>query len=562
MPRLSEYLLPTEREPPADAEALSHKLLVRAGLVRQLGAGLWTWMPAGWRTHQRVVQIIREEMNAIGGMEVLMPVLQPAELWRRSGRYAIDELFKLKDRKDADLVLGMTSEEVVTTHAATTIRSYRDLPKILYHFQTKERDEPRPRAAVLRSREFIMKDSYSFDRDPAGLDVSYEKHARAYDRIFDRCGLEWYSVEADVGMMGGSAAHEYMAPCPAGENDVVLAPGYAANLEVASAVAQPVPLPPATAVPEEVPTPGMTTIAQVARALELPEGALLKAYPVMLPDGEFVLVMLRGDHKVNDIKLALALKSPFRQATADEIEQQLGPPGSIGPVGVGVRILLDEAVASDGGGYVTGANRPDTHLRGVVPGRDFSFERGDVRTVVEGDTIGGQPVRIEPAIEVGNIFKLGTRYSVAMGAHYLDQTGASQPLWMGCYGIGPARIAAAAIEQFADDRGISWPRAIAPFDVHLVTLGKDGSEERAISDSLYEELQATGLETLYDERDAGPGEKFADAELLGCPLRVTIGRRTLQNQEIEVQVRRGQESRALPLEGAASAVADLWRALG
>jgi prolyl-tRNA synthetase len=561
MPRLSEYLLPTEREPPADAEALSHKLLVRAGLIRQLGAGLWTWMPAGWRTHQRVEQIIREEMNAIGAMEVLMPVLQPAELWRRSGRYGIDELFKLRDRKDADMVLGMTSEEVVTTHAASMIRSYRDLPKILYHFQTKERDEPRPRAAVLRSREFIMKDSYSFDRDPKGLDSSYEKHARAYDRIFDRCGLEWYSVEADVGMMGGSAAHEYMAPCPAGENDVVLAPGYAANLEVAAAEAQGVALPAASAAPEEVPTPGMTTIAQVAEALGLPQGALLKAYPVVLPDESFVLVMLRGDHKVNDIKLALALKSEFRQATAAEIERRLGPPGSIGPVGVDARILLDDAVATDAGGYVTGANRPDMHLRGVVPGRDFSFERGDVRNVVEGDTVGGHPVRIEPAIEIGNIFKLGTRYSIAMGAHYLDQNGASQSIWMGSYGIGPARVAAAAVEQFADEQGISWPRAIAPFDAHLVTLGREGSEERALSDSLYEQLQAAGLDTLYDERDAGPGEKFADAELLGCPLRVTIGRRTLQNQEIEVQVRRGQESRALPLEGAAAAVADLWREL-
>jgi prolyl-tRNA synthetase len=563
MPRLSEYLLPTEREPPADAEALSHKLLVRAGLIRQVGSGLWSWLPAGWRAHQRVVQIIREEMDAIGGMEMLMPIMQPAELWKRTGRYEGfgDELFKLKDRKDADMVLAPTSEEVVTTHASTMIRSYRDLPKILYHFQTKERDEPRPRAAVLRSREFVMKDSYSFDRDRAGLDESYEKHARAYDRIFDRCGLEWYSVEADVGAMGGFGAHEYMAPCPAGENDVVLAPGYAANLEVASAQAQSVELPVASDRPEEVPTPGMSTIAQVADALQLPEGALLKAYPVVLTDGAFVLVMLRGDHKINDIKLALALKSQFRQANAAEIEQQLGPPGSIGPVGVQARILLDDGVATDVGGYVVGANRPDLHLRGVVPGRDFNFERGDIRNVVLGDTIGGHAVRIEPAIEVGNIFKLGTRYSDVLGATYLDQGGASQTIWMGCYGIGPARIAAAAIEQFADENGISWPRAISPFDVHLVTLGKEGSEERAVSDSLYEQLQAAGLDTLYDERDAGPGEKFADAELLGCPLRVTIGRRTLQNGEIEVQVRRGQDSRTLPLEGAASAIADLWRDL-
>ncbi len=563
MPRLSEYLLPTEREPPADAEALSHKLLVRAGLIRQVGSGLWSWMPAGWRAHQRVVQIIREEMDAIGGLEVLMPILQPAELWKRSGRYESfgEELFRLRDRKDADMVLAPTSEEAVTTHAAALIRSYRDLPKILYHFQTKERDEPRPRAAVLRSREFVMKDSYSFDRDREGLDRTYELHARAYDRIFDRCGLEWYSVEADVGAMGGFGAHEYMAPCPAGENDVVVAPGYAANLEVASAEPQPVELPPAPAGPQEAPTPGLVTIAQVAGALGLPEGALLKAYPVVLPDGSLVLVMLRGDHKVNEIKLALALGGPSRQATPEEIEAQLGPPGSIGPVGVSARILLDDAVVAGAGGYVVGANRPGLHLSGVVPGRDFMFERADVRNVVAGDTVAGHPVRIEPAIEVGNIFKLGTRYSDVLGATYLDHAGVSRPIWMGCYGIGPARIAAAAIEQFADDRGISWPRAIAPFDVHLVTLGKDGSEERELSDRLYEELRSAGLDTLYDDRDAGPGEKFADAELLGCPLRVTIGRRTLQNGEIEVQVRRGQEARALPLDDAAAATVQLWRGL-
>ncbi|HET9168646.1 MAG TPA: proline--tRNA ligase [Actinospica sp.] len=563
MPRQSEYLLPTERDPPADAEALSHKLLVRAGLIRQVGSGLWSWMPAGWRAHQRVVQIIREEMDAIGGLEVLMPILQPAELWKRSGRYESfgEELFRLRDRRHADMVLAPTSEEAVTTHAASLIRSYRDLPKILYHFQTKERDEPRPRAAVLRSREFVMKDSYSFDRDREGLDRTYELHARAYDRIFDRCGLEWYSVEADVGAMGGFGAHEYMAPCPAGENEVVIAPGYAANLEVAAAEPQPVDLPTAPSAPEETPTPGLVTIAQVAGALGLPEGALLKAYPVVLADGSMVLVMLRGDHKVNEIKLALALGGASRQATPEEIEAQLGPPGSIGPVGVSARILLDDAVVAHGGGYVVGANRPDVHLREVVPGRDFSFERGDVRNVVAGDTVGGHPVRIEPAIEVGNIFKLGTRYSDALGATYLDQSGASRPIWMGCYGIGPARIAAAAIEQFADDRGISWPRAIAPFDVHLVTLGREGSEERELSDRLYEELRSVGLDTLYDDRDAGPGEKFADAELLGCPLRLTIGRRTLQNGEIEVQVRRGQEARALPLDDAAAATVQLWRGL-
>ncbi|MBV9804284.1 MAG: proline--tRNA ligase [Solirubrobacterales bacterium] len=557
MTRLSSYFLPTEREPPADAEALSHKLMVRAGLIRQVGAGLWSWLPAGWRVHQRVVQIVREEMNAIGGHEMLMPVLQPAELWRRSGRYGIEELFKLKDRREADLVLAMTHEEVVTTHVAAAVKSYRDLPLILYHFQVKERDEPRPRAGVLRTREFIMKDSYTFDRDAETLEVSYQKHVIAYDRMMDRCGLEWYRVEADVGMMGGTGAHEYMAPCPAGENHVVLAGGYAANLEVASGEPQPVALEPALDAPEVVPTPGMTTIEAVATELGLPHGALLKAFPIVLDGDEMRLVMLRGDHRVNEIKLRTALGTDFRPAHPDEVTARLGPPGYIGPVGAQMPILLDDGVAT--GGYVTGANQPDAHLRGVEPGRDFRFERVDVRAVMPGDTINGATIRIEPAIEVGNIFKLGTRYSKPLGATYLDDAGHEQLIWMGCYGFGPARAAAAAVEQYADEAGISWPQAIAPFDVELVTLGKAGTEERAFADGLYGELQELGLEVLYDERDAGPGEKFIDAELLGCPLRVTIGRRTLGAGEVEVQLRRGRETTSVLIEDAAEEIAALWR---
>ncbi|HTW12061.1 MAG TPA: proline--tRNA ligase [Solirubrobacteraceae bacterium] len=559
MTRLTEFLLPTEREPPADAEALSHKLMVRAGLVRQVAAGLWTWLPAGWRTHQRAVQIIREEMDAAGALEMLMPVMQPAELWRRSGRYPSQELFKLRDRRDAEYVLGLSGEEVVTTHAASLIRSYRDLPKILYHFQVKERDEPRPRAGVLRTREFVMKDAYSFDRDPAGLDESYERMARAYDRIYDRCGIEWYRAQADVGSMGGFGSDEYMAPCAAGENDVVIAPGYHANIEVASADAQAVELPPALSAPEEVATPALTTIEQVAQTLELAPGALLKAYPIVMDaDEELVMVLVRGDHRVSDVKLRIALGG-FRAASPAEIEDRIGPPGFIGPVGAQLRIVMDTAVRADGGGYVVGANRPDLHLRGVVPGRDFNFEPADVREVVLGDTLGGTPIRIEPAIEVGNIFKLGTYYSVPLGASFLDSNGVSEPIWMGCYGIGPARIAAAAVEQFADEQGISWPRALAPFDVHLVTLGRAGSEERTLSERLYEDLVAAGLTVVYDDRDAGPGEKFADAELLGVPLRVTVGRRTLAAGELEIQHRRGQQSATVGLDGAVPAILDLWQ---
>jgi prolyl-tRNA synthetase len=558
MTRLSGYLLPTEKQPPADAEALSHKLLVRAGMIRQLGAGLWTWMPAGWRVHQKVAQIIREEMNAIGGQEMLMPVLHPAELWQRSGRYEIPELLKLQDRKGADMVLAMTHEENVTFHISSIVRSYRDLPLILYHFQTKERDEPRPRAAVLRTREFIMKDAYTFDRDREGLDASYERCIGAYDRIFDRVGLEWHRVESDVGMMGGFGAHEYMAPCAAGEDEVALAPGYAANVEIASAQAQPVELPSPLPEPELVETPGMTTVAAVANEFGVPPGALLKAYPVITGD-ELKLVILRGDHRVNDTKLQNALGAEFRPAQPAEFEDRIGPAGFIGPVGADVPMLLDEGVAP--GSYISGSNRPDAHLRGVEPGRDFSFERVDIRRVEPGDTVDGHPIRVEPAIETGNIFKLGTRYAKALGARYLDESGAEQLIWMGSYGLGPARIAAAAVEQFADEKGISWPRAIAPFDVELVGLGKDGTDERELAERLYGELRENGLDVIYDDRDAGPGTKFADAELLGVPLRLTVGRRTIEAGEIEAQVRRGRESRSVPLEGAASAAADLWRSL-
>ena len=559
MTRLSTYFLPTEKQAPADAEALSHKLMVRAGLVRQLGTGLWSFLPAGWRVHENVVQIIREEMNRIGGQEMLMPVMLPAELWQRSGRYSIPEVFKLKDRKGAELVLAMTHEEAVTQHVAQVVRSYRQLPFSLYHFQVKERDEPRPRAGLLRTREFIMKDAYTFDRDQEGLEAHYERYRGAYDSVMERCGIEWYRVESDVGAMGGHGAHEYMAPSPAGENDVALAPGYAANVEVAAADAKPVELPAGGDAPRLIDTPGLVTVADVCGRFEVPAGALLKAYPVIVEDRGLVLVMVRGDHRVNDIKLTNALGAGFRPARAEEFAERIGPAGYIGPVNVDVPIILDDAV--EPGAYITGANRDNAHLRDVEPGRDFPFKRADVRSVEAGDTVNGLPIRIEPAIEVGNIFKLGTRYSVPLGANYLDESGTSHPIWMGSYGLGPARLAAAAVEQYADEHGISWPTSMAPFDVHLVGLGKAGSEEREVADRLYDELREAGLETIYDDRDAGPGEKFADAELLGVPLRLTVGRRTLAGGEVEAQVRRGRETRSIPLEGAAEAAAELWRHL-
>jgi prolyl-tRNA synthetase len=546
--RLSRLFLPTERQPPADAEAISHKLMVRAGLIRQIGAGLWSWLPAGWRVHEKVVQIIREEIDAIGGQEMLMPVMHPAEIWKRSGRYGFPEQFRLHDRKGAEHVLAMTHEEIVTTHVAAAVRSYRDLPKILYHFQVKERDEPRPRAGVLRTREFIMKDSYTFDRDAEGLQAGYDLHAQAYARIFERCGLEWYAVEADVGMMGGSMAHEFMAPCAAGENDVALAPGYAANVEIASADAQP---PGPLELDGEHHTPGATTIEAVAGALGVPESRLLKAFPVVLESGERVDVFVRGDHRVNEIKLQNALRSEFRPAREDEIGR---PAGFLGPSD-DVRTVYDAAIGE--GPWVVGANRVDFHEVRRVEG-----ERLDVRTVVAGDTVNGAAITIEPAIEVGNIFKLNTRYSEPLGATYLDESGTEQPVYMGSYGIGPARIAAAAVEQFHDEQGIAWPKAIAPYDVEVVAVGKPGTDEALAAEALYDELRTAGLDVLLDDRAEGAGAKFADAELLGCPLRLTVGRRSLEAGAAEAVARRGRtDLDPVPLDRPVESVRERWLGL-
>jgi prolyl-tRNA synthetase len=554
--RLSQTFLPTLKDPPADAEAVSHKLMVRAGLVRQVGSGLWSYLPAGWRAHRRVEAIIREEMEAIGCQEMLMPVLQPSEAWEKTGRYAIDELFKLEDRRGAAMVLAMTHEECVTQHVAREVRSYRDLPLMLFHIQTKERDEPRPRAGVLRTREFTMKDAYSFDRDEEGLARSYGLQAAAYERIFDRCGLRWHQVESDVGMMGGSGADEYMAPCPAGENEIALAPGYAANVEVASAEAQPVELPVPLDAPESVETPGLTTVEEVSGQFGLPAGALLKALPVLVEGRGMVLVLVRGDHRLNEIKLRNALGADFRQARPEEIEAEIGPVGFIGPVGARVPVVKDAAIVGDS--FVCGANEADAHLRGVRPGRDFEFEELDVRTVEAGDIApGGGSIEIEPAIEIGNIFKLGTRYSEPLGATFLDESGSERPIVMGSYGIGPARVVAAAIEQGADERGIVWPRPIAPWQVHLVSLAKAGEEERASADRLYDELRVAGVEVLYDDRDAGPGEKLTDAELLGCPLRLVAGRRGLAEGVIEASERASGQEHKLPVDEAAARTAEL-----
>jgi prolyl-tRNA synthetase len=559
MARLSQLFLPTLREDPAEAEALSHRLMVRAGLIRQLGSGLWTYLPAGFRVIRKVEAVIREEMEAIGAQEMLMPILQPAELWKRSGRYQIDELFKLHDRKDAPMVLALSHEEALTYHVSREVRSYRELPMILFHIQTKERDEPRPRAGVLRTREFTMKDAYSFDRDEEGLERSYALNIEAYDRIFDRCGLRWYRVESDVGMMGGSGAHEYMAPCAAGENDVALAPGYAANVEIAVADPEPVELPPSLDEPREVPTPGLVTVEEVSSALGVPPGALIKALPVTVEGRGMVVALVRGDHRLNELKLRNVLGAEFRPASAEEIEAELGPPGFVGPVGANLPVIKDAAIAGEG--YVCGANRPDAHLIGVSPSRDFTFEERDIRSVKAGDLApGGHPIEIERAIEIGNIFKLGTRYSDPLGANYLDEDGRERPIVMGSYGIGPARIAAASIEQRADERGIVWPRSIAPWQIHVVSLGKAGDEVSEAAEALYGELSEK-TEVLLDDRDAGPGEKFTDAELLGCPLRMTVGRRALADGEFEAQARATGAEHRLAVGGAAAEALELLSTL-
>ncbi|MEH3052685.1 MAG: proline--tRNA ligase [Patulibacter minatonensis] len=539
MHRLSQLLLPTERQAPADAEALSHQLMVRAGLIRQLGSGLWSWLPAGWRIHQNVVGIIREEMDRAGAQELSLPVLQPIEPWQKTGRDGIPEMFKLEDRKGSPMVLAMTHEEAVTTHVAQTVKSYRQLPFTLYQLQVKERDEPRPRAGVLRTREFVMKDAYSFDRDEAGLDASYEAQTQAYAKIYDRCGLTWYRVESDVGMMGGAGAHEYMAPCAAGEDDIVLADGYAANVEVAATTPSAAVAVDPIGAPERVETPGAKTIAAVAEQLGLDASATLKAVVVVGPDG-LVLVLVRGDDTVQDTKLASALGGAHRPATEEEIAQAIGPVGFLGPLGMAdpsTTVLLDSAVTDTE--HVVGANAVDVHLRGVQPGRDFEARRADVRTARPTDTIDGKPIEIVPAIEIGNIFKLGTKYTEALGATFLDEDGKRAPIIMGCYGIGPARIVASTAEQVGDERGIAWPKAIAPWEVHVIGIGKPGTPEAEAAEQLATTLEDAGLSVVLDDRPGGAGEKLTDAELLGCPIRLVVGKRTLERGEAEAQLRRG-----------------------
>jgi prolyl-tRNA synthetase len=557
--RASRLFIPTLREAPADAEAVSHKLLVRGGFIRQVSAGLWTYLPLGWRVHQKVVQIVREEMNAIGGQEMLMPVLTPAELWQATGRYAIPEVYKLEDRARRPFVLPLTHEETVTFHARELV-SYRDLPQILYHFQTKDRDEPRPRGGLLRVREFIMKDSYSFDRDEEGLDRSFDLHGQAYHRIFDRCGLETYEVEAESGMMGGSRSSDFLAPAGSGQNTLVTCErgDYAADLEIARGVPRPPSFPERLDEPQEVETPGIETIEALADFLAIDAAATSKAMPVAVGDATIVLALVRGDDRLDEAKLAAVLGEVVRPATEEEIRAAFGAdPGSVGPVGFAGRVVADETLRE--GQFIAGANRTGWHLRGVEQGRDFEARFADIRQAREGDacpSCGGRLV-FQTAIEVGHIFKLDTYYSEPLDARFLDEDGTSRPILMGSYGIGPGRIMAAAVEQRYDEHGIAWPSAIAPYDVHVVAIAAAGPEAVEKAERLGRELEAAGISALLDERDRRPGEKFADADLIGCPVRVTVGKKTLEDGQVDLLVRAGRAEERLPDAQAATRIATL-----
>jgi prolyl-tRNA synthetase len=533
--RASKLFLPTLRDDPADAEAVNHKLLVRGGFVRQVTGGVWTFLPLGWRVHRKIEQIIREEMDAIGSQEILMPVLTPAELWQQSGRDFIQEIFRLKDRKGADYVLPLTHEETVAFHARE-LQSYRQLPQMLYHIAIKERDEPRPGKGLIRMREFIMKDAYSFDRDEEGLAKSFELQRGAYNRIFDRVGLKVYYVEAESGMMGGKESFDFLAPTGAGENTLVTCENgdFAADLEIARGVPRAPVFPETLVSTEEVETPGVKTCEALADFLAIDVAATSKAMPVTTDEGTVVLALVRGDDRIEPAKLDAALGRPSRPATDDEIRAAFGASGgSLGPVGFTGEVIADEALRHSQ--FVAGANRDGWHLRGVEAGRDFQPRFVDLRESHKGDTcpVCGGALQFETAIEVGHIFKLGTRYSEPLGARFVDEDGQEKPLIMGSYGIGLARTLAAIVEQRNDENGIIWPAAIAPYDVHIVVV--KGAEE--VGEQAAAVLDAVGLDVLLDDRDQRPGEKFADADLIGIPIRITAGKKSLEDGAVDVKDR-------------------------
>src|SRR5579871_4216978 len=546
----SKLFIPTLRENPAEAEVPSHQLLLRAGYIRQLAAGIYNYLFLAQRSLLKIQQIVRQEMDAIGGQEMLLPGLNPAEIWQESGRWDImgENLFRLKDRFQRDLCLGMTHEEVMTSIARGELRSYKQLPQIWYQIQTKFRDEPRPKSGLLRVRQFIMKDAYSFDMDQAGLDAAYNLHDRAYRRIFDRCGLEYVAVEAHSGAMGGSQSQEFMVASEAGEDYVAVCKGcgYSANLEKASATPT-APLaadPEGDLTPEEFPTPGRKTIAEVAAFTGLPETSQMKSL-VLVADGKPVLVLLRGDHQLNEAKFGTIVGDPeFRTARLDEIREWFGADaGSLGPVGVKNMVIYADQALQGRRNMISGANRDDHHLRGVTLGEDFQAEIRDLRLVAAGDQCPNCSGKLEvlKTVEIGHIFKLGYKYSDSMGLRVLNADGKEVTPIMGSYGIGIERILCVAIELFHDKDGMALPAAIAPFQVVITPANFNDAAQKEAAQGVYQKCLEIGLDALLDDRDERPGVKFKDADLIGIPYRVVIGKK-LASGLVELVERKNRKS--------------------
>jgi prolyl-tRNA synthetase len=553
--RVSKLFGKTQKETPTEAETISHQLLLRAGMIHQVAAGVYSYLPLGWRVLKKIANIIRDEMDKAGGQELMMPVLQPLELWQETGRdLAFGKgLFTLSDRRERKLVLGPTHEEVITQLASHNVQSYRDLPLLLYQIQTKFRDEPRPRAGLIRVREFSMKDLYSFDTDEEGLNQSYEKMLQAYQNIYTRCGLPSLLVEADSGAIGGKESHEFMVITEGGEDEIIYCDNcqYAANVEKAQSIKSKIergePLP-----PKEIATPGAGPIEEVADFFKIPKSHTLKAV-FYFADGKLVFVVIRGDIDVNEVKLKNALGCvDLRLATEDEVINAGIVAGAASPIGIkGFKIIADDSITS-GTNFVAGANKPETHLRNVNYPRDF---KADLVTDIaqaragEGCPKCGGKLLSTRGIEVGHVFKLGTFLSEKLGALFIDANGVSHPIVMGCYGIGLDRLLAAAIELNHDDKGIIWPLSIAPYHIYLCPLHPENPEVAATAEKVYADLEAQGLEVLFDDRQESPGVKFNDADLLGMPIRVTISPRTLEKNSAEIKKRSEKESQLVPLEG-------------
>ena len=556
--RTSNFFLTTLKEIPADAEIISHQLMLRAGLIRQVASGVYNWLPLGHRILSKVQQVVREEMNRAGAQEVLLPAVQPAELWKQSGRWEAygPELLRFSDRHKRDFCFGPTHEEVITTLAKAEIRSYRQLPMNLYQIQTKFRDEIRPRFGVMRSREFIMKDAYSFDRDPEGMATSYQAMYDAYNRIFERLGLAAQAVEADSGSIGGNFSHEFHVLADSGEDAIAFCAkcGYAANVEKVGLNPTGAGRPEASQALTEIATPDQHTIATLCAFLKISPDKTVKTLIVDGSEGQLVALVLRGDHDLNAVKAEAldAVAKPLRFASAEKIKNVTGStPGSLGPVGLSMPVYVDHdaAALTD---FVCGANREGFHLTGVNWGRDLDEPQScDLRQAIDGDPCPNDPdlkISVRRGIEVGHVFQLGTKYSESLDANYLDPDGRSQPFFMGCYGIGITRIVAAAIEQNHDDNGIIWPAPLAPFDVCIVPIGLRKSERvRHAVETLYKDLQLAGFEVLLDDRDERPGVMFSEMDLIGIPHRIVVGDRGLENGNVEYRKRGASESVDYPL---------------